>query len=84
MRSAVVEGPCHAVATRSNTTSNARADIGMAQQLSCSLGRYGGSESGEVYTASSAAALILVRVGGLAVAGHGLRVVNLFEHPQPD
>jgi hypothetical protein len=83
VRSVVVEWSNHAVAARFDTTPETGANIVVAQQLSYSFGRSGGSESRQV-CAASGAALILVRVGGLAVTGdHHLGVVDLFEHPRP-
>lgn len=84
VRSAVIERSGYAVATRSDTTPDASTNVSVAQQLSCGLCRHGGSESGQVNAASGTASLIFVRVGFLAVAGHRLGVVDLFEHPQPD
>lgn len=45
VRPTVVEGSRHAIATRSDSASDTGADIGVTQQLSRSLGRYGGAES---------------------------------------
>jgi hypothetical protein len=61
LRSAVIKGSGHTIAAQSDSASDARANIGMAQQLSGSLRRHRSSQPMEADTARGTGRLITQR-----------------------